>query len=720
MTDYELHILDDNSTGSYMVYYRPTTLTAPAVSSIASVSSPQSGPIGSVGVTFSEPIDPTTFNTQNLTLTLNGGANLIGAGVTITQNSPTTFTIGGLTGITGDYGNFTLTVNAAGISDFFGDVGTASGSASTSWATGTNVPVVVSVGAGNPALRNTAVDSVDVVLSEPINPASFNYQALSLTLNGGSNLITSGVTVTEVTPTTFSIGGLSSLTTANGNYDLTVSASGFVDDSGNPGVGFLADTWAMSTVGPTIASLPTYIQTPRNIVVPTIDVIFSEPIVPGSFTYQNLTYSKPGEPNLITPSITITQLSPTEFAISNFNNLLLPIDGTYTFTISAVGVEDLYGNLGTGSASDSWTLITTAPTAPTDLAISPNTGASAGLTDTGSVTLAGTLPETGLSVDVMDGNTDLGYANVDGTTFSIALTLPAGANDLSVTATDAAGNVSPTATLNVLVDENTLTISSVTGPASSATNSAVGSVDVTFSAPINLSTFTTANLGLTDNGGSNLITSAVTIALVSGTTSTYEISGLSGLTTAEGTYLLTVNASGIQDEAGNVGTGSMSTIVVDGHDPADQHRYRVAVADDVDQLRLFPSAERTRPDQTAARRRASRRSPSTCRRTAGPSANSPRSRPRIPRPSLSARPAIVTASTASRPMRRATSSRRQRAAQQTVQILAPMTVSVDHRCLAQPAQPDGLRDRRHVQHAARPDRFRLQRVDPRPTTADPT
>ena len=87
----------------------------------------------------------------------------------------------------------------------------------------------------------------------------------------------------------------------------------------------------------------------------------------------------------------------------------------------------------------------------------------------------------------------------------------------------------------------------------------MGSVDVTFSAPINLSTFSIANLSLTDNGGSNLITSAVTIALVSGTTATYEIGDLSGLTTAEGTYVLTVNASGIQDEAGNAGTGSMST-----------------------------------------------------------------------------------------------------------------------------------------------------------------
>src|SRR5208283_919819 len=202
--------------------------------------------------------------------------------------------------LTGDDGNYTLTVSASGISDFFGDAG--SGSLSTSWATGTNVPVVVSVGAGNPTLRNTPVDTVDVVLSEPIVPSSFDYQAISLTLGGGPNLITSGVTVTEIDPTTYQIGGLGTLTTADGDYDLTVSAARLVDGSGNPGIGLLSETWTMNTVGPTIASLPTYIQSPRNIVVPVIDVIFSEPIVPSTFTYQDITYSKPGGPNLITPS----------------------------------------------------------------------------------------------------------------------------------------------------------------------------------------------------------------------------------------------------------------------------------------------------------------------------------------------------------------------------------------------------------------------------------
>ncbi|MFI5458474.1 MAG: SdrD B-like domain-containing protein [Isosphaerales bacterium] len=555
--DYELHLLDDNSTGSYLVYYRPTRATAPTVASISSVSSPQQGAVGSVDVAFSEPIDATTFTTANLNLTLNGGTNLINSYVTITQDSPTTYTIGGLSALTASDGNYTLTVSATGVSDFFGDVGT--GSQSTSWATGTDVPVVVSVGAGEPSLRNTPVDTVDVVLSEPIVPGSFNYQALSLTLDGGPNLITSSVTVTEVDPMTFRIGGLGALTTADGNDGLTVSAGGLVDGAGHSGVGFLSENWTMNTVGPTVASFPTYIQTPRNIVVPTIDVIFSEPIVPSTFTYQDITYSKPGGPNLILPSITITELSPTEFAVSNFNNFLLPIDGTYTFTVSAAGVMDLYGNSGTGLLSTSWDLVTIAPAAPTDLAISPNTGASAGVTNTGLVTLTGSLAESGLSVDVMDGHTDLGYATVSGTTFSMALNLPAGANELQVTATDAAGNVSPTSTFNVIAGETPPAITSVAAITPSPRNAPVASVDVTLSEAINAATFTTAGLNLTDNGGPNLITGAVTISLVPGTTSTYQIGGLSGLTTAEGTYTLTVDASGIQDDAGNFGSGSMST-----------------------------------------------------------------------------------------------------------------------------------------------------------------
>jgi len=553
--DYELHILDDNSTGSYQVYYRPTTVTPPAVASLSSVSSPQTGPVNSIDVTFSEPIDPTTFTTQNLELTLNGGSNLVNSSVTITQDSPTTFTIGGLSALTATDGNYTLTVSATGVSDLFGDAGT--GSQSTSWATGIDIPVVVSVGAGTPSLRNTPVQTIDVVLSEPMDPPLFDYHALSLTLDGGPNLITSDVTVTQIDPTTYRIGGLVTLTTFDGEYTLTVSAASIVDSAGQSGVGSLSETWTMDTVGPTVASFPSYIQSPRNIVVPSVDVTFSDPIDPTTFTYQNITYSKAGGPNLITSGITIAQLAPTEFEITNFNNLIAPIDGTYTFTVSAVGVKDLAGNMGTGSGSETWVLMTLPPIVPIVLAISPNTGVSPGLTDTGSVTLTGTVSEPGLTVHVYNAGIDLGLATVNGTSFSIPLNLPAGSNALQVTAMDAAGNTSQPGTFTVFTDLTPLSLSSIASVAPNVRNTPVGSVDVTFSKPINPSTFTTGNLTLTDNGGGNLINGAVTISLVSG--STYQISGLSGLTTGEGEYTLTVDATGVHDLAGNAGTNSIST-----------------------------------------------------------------------------------------------------------------------------------------------------------------
>jgi hypothetical protein len=53
-----------------------------------------------------------------------------------------------------------------------------------------------------------------------------------LTLNGGPNLITGDVTVTQVDATTYRMGGLTPATAFDGDYVLTVSATGFTDQHG--------------------------------------------------------------------------------------------------------------------------------------------------------------------------------------------------------------------------------------------------------------------------------------------------------------------------------------------------------------------------------------------------------------------------------------------------------------------------------------------------------
>jgi hypothetical protein len=175
------------------------------------------------------------------------------------------------------------------------------------------------------------------------------------------------------------------------------------------------------------------------------------------------------------------------------------------------------------------------------------------------VTLTGSLGESGLTVHVFDAATDFGFATVTGSFFSIALNLPEGANQLEVTAEDGSGNVSATADFNAFIDTIEPTLSTI-GPVTPETrNSAVSSVDVVFSKPINLLTFPSSAVFLSVNNGPNLITNAVTISPVSGTTSTYAIGDLASLTSGEGNYTLIVNATGVQDLAGNIVIGSLST-----------------------------------------------------------------------------------------------------------------------------------------------------------------
>ena len=102
--------------------------------------------------------------------------------------------------------------------------------------------------------RSTPLASETVTFSKPINPATFDYHALTLTFNGGPNLITSAVTVTptDSTDTTFTVNGLAALDAAQGDYVLTVNPTLEQDLAGNSGVLFpnvTANTasWTVST-----------------------------------------------------------------------------------------------------------------------------------------------------------------------------------------------------------------------------------------------------------------------------------------------------------------------------------------------------------------------------------------------------------------------------------------------------------------------------------------
>ncbi len=83
---------------------------------------------------------------------------------------------------------------------------------------------------------------------------------------------------------------------------------------------------------------------------------------------------------------------------------------------------------------------------------------------------------------------------------------------------------------------------------------AVTNVNITFDKPMDITTVHASNVSLTLNGTN---VSSPTLTMVS--SNVYQIGGLAALTSAQGTYQLTVNYNGMRDDAGNAGTGSGST-----------------------------------------------------------------------------------------------------------------------------------------------------------------
>ncbi|MDL2321916.1 Ig-like domain-containing protein, partial [Desulfosarcina sp. OttesenSCG-928-B08] len=473
-----LHLLDYDSTGVYTLYFVLDDSVAPEVTAISPVESPATGPISSIDVTFSEAIDLSTLDWQNLVLTCNDGDNLINDSVTVSLVSGSTYRIGNLSDLTAEDGNYRFTVNAAGVQDFGANNGT--NSLSTTWAKGTVHVAVVSVGDGLAAQCNTPVDTVEVVFSKAIAVSTFTTDDITLTCDGVA-IDPSGLSIETQDGITFRISGLSALTSVEGVYALTLSGTGITDPDGTAGTGALTRTWVLDTTAPTATGITRLATNPRNIVVPFIDVTFSEPIDETTFDWQDLVLTLNDGTNLITSEVTIQKIDDVTFRIANFN-WVVGREGTYTFTVSGAGITDRAGNAGTGSVSETWVMDTTAPTLPDHLRIVSATGmtSTTGMTNSLDFSILGDLSESGLRVDLTNktGTTVLASAQMTDASLILPVTLTAvGRHELMLRLTDAAGNVTETA-FTVFVDTLAPMVKAFVGVPSAISATPVDAIDI--------------------------------------------------------------------------------------------------------------------------------------------------------------------------------------------------------------------------------------------------
>ena len=119
----------------------------------------------------------------------------------------------------------------------------------------TVVPKAVAMLTPTASPTDAAVAGDEVTFSEPIDPKSLGAQDVTLTRNGGGDLITGPLTFTPQGGSAYLIGGLSGLAAPNGLYDLTFLTSSVHDANEAAGSGSASISWLMDTTPPTVTAI---------------------------------------------------------------------------------------------------------------------------------------------------------------------------------------------------------------------------------------------------------------------------------------------------------------------------------------------------------------------------------------------------------------------------------------------------------------------------------
>jgi hypothetical protein len=400
--------------------------TAPTADVTDVTPDPRNAPVTTLVFVFNEPVQ--NFVAGDITLTLNGGANLLTGSEPLTSSDGVTWILNNVGGLTGAEGSYQVALAPSSITDLAGNP--LGAGASDSWVLDTTAPTVT-VGSVSPNPRNAPVPSLSIVLSEAMQP--LNVADMTLSLDGGPNLLTGTESLTTSDNITWTL-DTSGLTAAEGQYVFAVNTPNVADVAGNMLAAPGAMSWTMDVTPPTV-DVTDVVPDPRNTPVNSVEIVFSEKVV--NFGFANLSLTRNGGANLLTGTEALSTGDNISWMLDT--SALTSPQGTYTLAVSVSGIVDTAGNALAGPATDTWVMDLSALTATIERLGNNPTGADfvdfkvtfsapvAPTFTTADVTLNGTL---GASAAVALTNTDpvytvrvtMGDANADGT---IGITIPA-------------------------------------------------------------------------------------------------------------------------------------------------------------------------------------------------------------------------------------------------------------------------------------------------------
>ncbi|MEE3927192.1 Ig-like domain-containing protein, partial [Pseudomonas viridiflava] len=403
----------------------------------------------------------------------------------------------------------------------------------------TTAPTGSSIVIANTSLSPGATTTVTITFSEPV----FGLDISEITAPNGT--LTNLTTTNNITWTaTFTAGS----NTSGGSSAITLATSAVQDAAGNIGTGTLSsNNYAVVDNVPPTATVVVSDSALSVGETSLVTITFSEAVT--GFTNADLTVTN-GALTAVSSSdggITWTAtLTPTNNFTSSVNQI----------TLDRTGVQDLAGNVGTGTtASNNYAIDTARPTATVVVA---DNALSIG--ETSLVTITFSEAVTGFTLadlSVSNGTLSALSSNNGGITWTAALTPTAGITSTSNSVTlsntgvtDLAGNTgSGLSVSNNYAIDTARPTAGITMADNALSVGETSLVTITFSEAI--SGFTNADLSV-PNG---------TLSAVSSSDGgiTWTATYTPNINVADTTNLITLNNAGVTDLAGNIGTGTTSS-----------------------------------------------------------------------------------------------------------------------------------------------------------------
>ena len=548
----KLHFIDDfpsMNMQEYIVTWKVNSGVPPKIVSIDNIPEQLvTEQVTSATVTFSKPIDASTFTYEDMTLRLQGGADIMNSSVSITPIDAYSFEID-LTPVTTGDGYYVLNIQAAEVKDQMGIKGEDGKQAS--WTQFLGAPAIVQFIGLPDAFAGPPFNEIEIEFNLPVNIATVTPDRFSISRDGVT--IDDIIEVTHLSgDTLFRLSGLADFMTIDGYFELSVDLTAIESSTGVFGLIHQNTNWRIDTTPPDIFEVrPISTSGYDRQHYASFEVEFSEPVT--NFGWDMIDLWKNGQ-ELPLSQVHVDKINSSTWLLSQFR-LLTYYEGDYTLQIHMEEITDSASLSGSSVYEYNWTVNRDVPAEVENLHITPDLGISNtdGISSGRELNAVMTVIESGNTIEL--------YRNDNGTlillaqkenaavgTLTMPFTLPSGGNMiLEAHAINSLDNAS-IASIPIYIDEAPLA-ATINGAPSGEADMHPASVNIIFSRDILENTLDNSLFEVLHN---NVAITLPDLTVTAVSDSIFSVEGWNNLPHLKGEYKLRLNTTALHKKSSGI------------------------------------------------------------------------------------------------------------------------------------------------------------------------